>query len=469
LRRETLFHENQENGMYYPADIVDMEKEYNEKGESFHSWMLNKGWKESEPIREYLRFMRNMSTEFTMIFHKYVKYNFENGMAAAESDRTSIVNSVEELLQIARVFYILKSYGVQGDLLECGCYKGVSSCCLSILSDYFRCRLLIADSFSGLPDVKHNYYKPGQFCGSKDEVARNIEMYGKPNNVEYISGFFNTSLKNLNHPLALLWMDVDLYESALDVLNNALPLLDKHSVIFTHDILGNSIGEDMQFLPDAKDVAKGFRDYLKNRSLPYKAKHLTGTTCLVTFEDSLISADGYSPGNTLRLLDTPAPELNVVKNIINKRFNSEVRCKFSIDILKIDADGVEISGWVIDEDAAKPVSDMICQLNFASSNLFLPVEYGKFRTDIENIWKGCLLSGYRIKMPIIVDGDFELILHFINSENNSIYTFKRKIENRLVESNAIDNTIMSRIRRTVIRIWKTSKKFQPLRHFLRFG
>ncbi|MEI9959646.1 MAG: TylF/MycF/NovP-related O-methyltransferase [Limisphaerales bacterium] len=74
---------------------------------------------------------------------------------------------------------------VPGAIAEFGCYKGLSSVALSIAAHHTGRKLLIFDSFEGLPESDETIghiadehtvtYKKGDYAGSLDEVRSVIE------------------------------------------------------------------------------------------------------------------------------------------------------------------------------------------------------------------------------------------------------------------------------------------------------
>ena len=94
---------------------------------------------------------------------------------------------------------------VMGDVIECGTWKGGSAANLSLACRIVGRKLRIFDSFEGLPagdslDREAKFYKRGDYAGSLDEVQTNIEKYGAPECCEYVRGWFNDTLPQLNSP-----------------------------------------------------------------------------------------------------------------------------------------------------------------------------------------------------------------------------------------------------------------------------
>jgi hypothetical protein len=158
---------------------------------------------------------------------------------AIGDDEYTVATNPEEMLYIARYLYQVNNLSVPGDIMECGCFQGYSSCCLSWTTSYFSKKLIIADSFEGLPDVGHKTYKPHEYRGDFDIVRNNIDTYGVIENIEFMKGWYNTSLVGFSKKISLLWMDVDLKESTMDVLNNVYACLDERGIILSHEYKDN--------------------------------------------------------------------------------------------------------------------------------------------------------------------------------------------------------------------------------------
>lgn len=122
---------------------------------------------------------------------------------------------------------------VQGDLIECGVWRGGTTifmkACLTAYGDGKGRRVWVADSFQGLPkpdpgaypaDAGLDLWRWSQLTVSVDEVRANFAKYGLlDENVRFLEGWLKDTLPSapIEH-LALLRIDVDMYESTMDAL-----------------------------------------------------------------------------------------------------------------------------------------------------------------------------------------------------------------------------------------------------------
>lgn len=138
-----------------------------------------------------------------------------------------------------------------GDVVECGCYNGASTINLSIACAMAGRRLLVCDSFEGLPApvnderaVLHasagGYYvwERGQFQaeGGIDGVKRNVTRWGAIEACELVKGFYAESLPRLAPgPIVLIFEDVDLASSVSDCIRHLWPRLQEGCSFFCHE------------------------------------------------------------------------------------------------------------------------------------------------------------------------------------------------------------------------------------------
>ena len=129
--------------------------------------MLTKGFKENWEVRRYIFYLMSMRSIIRDIGRMFPS---ENAQGREEvGDHVGVASERQLLLAIARYFYCLVSYDVDGCLLECGCFKGWSTSCLSWACHFLGRQLVVADSFQGLPnrmrDGEQPYYCEGDFKG----------------------------------------------------------------------------------------------------------------------------------------------------------------------------------------------------------------------------------------------------------------------------------------------------------------
>ena len=156
-------------------------------------------------------------------------------------------HSEHELLFIANELLRIPA-DIEGDIIECGVYKGGSTCKLSVVAKLVGRRVLACDSFQGLPkpsdfDAVHvhcsgveEFYNKGDYLGSLHEVRANLSRFGEPSAVDLIPGWFHESLPLLHHrKFVCIFLDVDLYESILCCLENLWPGLQPDCKLFVHE------------------------------------------------------------------------------------------------------------------------------------------------------------------------------------------------------------------------------------------
>jgi O-methyltransferase len=107
--------------------------------------------------------------------------------------------------------------------------------------------LYVFDSFSGLPaptafDKIHHafsgrvkHYTEGDYRGTLDEVRRNVARWGVLEACEFVPGDFSETLPTFAGEPALVFMDVDLIESARTCLRLLWPILREGGRFFTHE------------------------------------------------------------------------------------------------------------------------------------------------------------------------------------------------------------------------------------------
>jgi hypothetical protein len=127
---------------------------------------------------------------------------------------------------------------VEGDVVECGTWKGGSAANLSLVCRITGRKLRIYDSFEGLPQGepgdRQAVYKKGAFAGALEEVRENIRRYGALECCEFIKGWYRDTLPQLSkeRPVLLAFLDVDLEASLETCVRYLWPSLTERGYIF---------------------------------------------------------------------------------------------------------------------------------------------------------------------------------------------------------------------------------------------
>ena len=134
---------------------------------------------------------------------------------------------------------------VDGVIVEAGCFKGGSTCKISIVASMVGRKLFAFDSIHGIPDNtekhgndifgRHSDFPPGSYEGPLAEVSQNLRLFGEPNSCELVPGWFEDTMTHFKQPVAAAFIDVDLASSTRTCLRYLYPLLVPGGVIFSHD------------------------------------------------------------------------------------------------------------------------------------------------------------------------------------------------------------------------------------------
>lgn len=241
--------------------------------ESIATWLFSPA-ADAPAARRYRFYLKWMYETF----HAVEECFPEHGADGAPARGTSAV----EMLDLAHRLYVLDSFGVPGAVLECGAFKGFSSCCLSHACSALGRSLVVADSFAGLPEPGAHEapgYTRGEFRGSLEEVRAALAAFGRLDCVELVRGWFAETLAGWTRPLAMLWLDVDLHASARDVLENVYSALDPRAAIFSHEFLPDRIVAGR--ITHRGEPPGAIHDALAARGVEYTARFLRGWTAVV--------------------------------------------------------------------------------------------------------------------------------------------------------------------------------------------
>ncbi len=163
------------------------------------------------------------------------------------------LSSIKEHMELAAAIFAVPA-SVAGDVVECGCYLGGSSVNLSLVCELVGRRLVIFDSFEGLPEpgeydrthvylhygTTDDYYK-GRFAASLDTVKANIGRWGSLEVCDFVPGFFEDTLPGQGRAVVAAFLDVDLIDSLKPCLIGLWPHMPEGSRLYVHEVASLSL------------------------------------------------------------------------------------------------------------------------------------------------------------------------------------------------------------------------------------
>jgi Macrocin-O-methyltransferase (TylF) len=382
------------------------------------AWLMSTEGLDQQCVREWIAFLANHYAVFRAILSLFPR---KNPGREGKKDRHCFATSAEEMLAISNQLFILHSHGVNGIVLECGCFKGYSSCCLSLACRRLGYPFVIADSFAGLPpdddDVgTTKYYQVGDFAGSRQEVEQNLRTFGDITSVEFLEGWYSETLRGWDRPLALLWMDVDLASSTRDLLEPCLPLLDPRGLIFSHEFSAACLHDGK--IVEQNGPAGAIAPIIQKQDADYRAAFLWDCLGIVGRRTSL----GFQ---SYKLLDELIPWLSRI---------GEPACAPAAlpetspvyEGVHDPGDGRTIRGWAW--DSSRPDSPLEVAILDGDRPL-ATVTADRFRPDLLRAGKGNGRHGFIYPIPAeLIDGCKHLVVVRIASTNVDLSGTPRSIE-----------------------------------------
>lgn len=167
------------------------------------------------------------------------------------------------MLALCRAFKYVKENNIEGDLVECGVWRGGNLILLQNLMDEFKNfdkKIIGFDTFEGMTEPNQfdvnlknqkakellseekkieSDVKENNWCfSSYDSVLRNFNENTKSNNLILVKGDVKKTLndnKNLPKKISILRLDTDFYESTKIELEKLYPLLSKNGILIIDD------------------------------------------------------------------------------------------------------------------------------------------------------------------------------------------------------------------------------------------
>lgn len=155
----------------------------------------------------------------------------------------SILHPLQALNIVERLDSVLQQ-DEDGDVIECGVFRGVTSVLMAKLMDLRQSRkkLLLFDSFQGLPEPDRRVdasqrFQRGGWAASRTEVETLLAQCGVLQRCEIYEGWFSQSLPRLkdDQQFCFAYVDADLYASTVDCLPHLWKRMASNSVAVFDD------------------------------------------------------------------------------------------------------------------------------------------------------------------------------------------------------------------------------------------
>lgn len=133
---------------------------------------------------------------------------------------------------------------VEGVVVECGCFQGGSTVNLSLLCKIVGRKLIVYDSFEGLPpptpgDRAASPWGTGLYAGSLDVVRENVRRHGALEVCTFRKGWFADTMPAHVEPVVLAFLDVDYQASIHDCMLTLWPKLTPKGYMFIDEYVFN--------------------------------------------------------------------------------------------------------------------------------------------------------------------------------------------------------------------------------------
>jgi O-methyltransferase len=181
----------------------------------------------------FLLYNRRFHPSYGMTWRK--KFTLAFKMRRATRKIQSGTSYKAHLAMAAKLFEIPPE--VKGAVVECGCWMGGSTACLSLVCDIVGRQMIVYDSFEGLPPAEpgDKYASPfgeGYLRADVDVVKDNVRRYGAIDCCTFRKGWFQDTLPRHTEPVVLAFLDVDYEASMYDCVVNLWPHLTEQGYVF---------------------------------------------------------------------------------------------------------------------------------------------------------------------------------------------------------------------------------------------
>lgn len=189
---------------------------------------------------------------------------------------------------------------VEGDIVECGVWRGGCSIFLSHL--FTNKNVWCYDSYEGFQPLDQTTYEyegerhtpsfthgaKGPLAISLEEVKHHFKTYGLGDDprIKFIKGFVNETLpKSPIEKISILRLDVDSYSATLDILDNLYDRVQSGGFIIFDDA-------------NLKESFMAIKEFMIKRELPLELYHPNTDKIYSLTDGDIINSDSGFPSNS---------------------------------------------------------------------------------------------------------------------------------------------------------------------------
>jgi O-methyltransferase len=157
------------------------------------------------------------------------------------------MNTEEQVVSLVNNLYELIEEGVEGDIVEFGCFVGESSKYLmkTIIETKSNKNLFVYDSFEGLPDLskweENSGWRPRTLKTSEEILIQNFKQNNLPIPIIHKDWFKDIPDYKIPEKICFAFLDGDFYDSIFDSLNKIYDKMVHGGKIFFHDYQRNDL------------------------------------------------------------------------------------------------------------------------------------------------------------------------------------------------------------------------------------
>lgn len=156
--------------------------------------------------------------------------------------------SEQEVRVIIRELSKVLKVGVDGDVVEFGCFVGTTSVHIQELLKNEERTFHVYDSFEGLPEKTSEdlspageHFKAGELLAAKSQFIKNFKQAGLKIPEIHKGWFSQLKEEDVPKKVAFAFLDGDYYHSILDPLKLIWPKLQPGSIVVVDDYLNEQL------------------------------------------------------------------------------------------------------------------------------------------------------------------------------------------------------------------------------------